>query len=120
MFYSDRATTVFRLDSGHVAHRVAMISRMIASAPPPDRARFAQALSGRGLYIQWDRRALVEEDADTGWRTALIAEALQDDLGELDHHGFRLHYATRSAAAGPPSVTWTVVCMALCGGPPGT
>lgn len=93
IYYGDRTTALTFIGGGHIAERIATITRLIAQTPNDNRPRLIGIINSPTLRLSWDGVALYDKGQPGGWRTRLMHEVLRDHLGGTDEEKIVVSYA---------------------------
>lgn len=103
IYYGDRVTALTLLGGGHIAERVATITRLIEETPSDRRSEITGIINGPTLRVSWDAERHPDRGHYDNWRTRLLRNVLYDHLNGIDERRINVSYVD-TAVSGAPSV----------------
>jgi signal transduction histidine kinase len=93
IYYGDRASALTFIGGGHIAERIATITRLLEQTPTDNRPQLIGIINGPTLRLSWNNAALYDKGPPGGWRTRLMHEVLRDHLGGTEEKKILVSYA---------------------------
>ncbi len=100
LYVSDRSSTLLLMDGRHMGDRIAIIDRIVRSAPPEERAAIVENISDDMFRVSLDAQGNVSASEETGRKAREVEAALVEHLDRDENRIIRVRDMGEQAADG--------------------